>query len=320
MHDASRRSRRSTASIDGGFHDARAFTLVELLIVMAVIGVLIGLLLPAIQSAREAARRMTCTGRLTHLSLAVQNYETVERHLPPGRVGCDDTPNIDVCPPGLPPEKKTAASGFIPLLPYFEMQALYEQLAIDRGGLWNRNVDDLAWWYNYPGKARGIQERVASLVCPSDDSEPISDVYAPALAATGNYAFVQGSKGPGSPRPEAKYENDGMFLYVKRRKAGDVLDGLSRTLMAGEVVMAHWWESSNTWTYARLNSDCLRTTEFPLNTRPGAGYPYEGQNGSFASRHPDGAVFAYGDGHVEFVRADIELIAYRALSTIAGED
>jgi hypothetical protein len=84
--------------------------------------------------------------------------------------------------------------------------------------------------------------------------------------------------------------------------------------------MADSWESSNTWTYARLNCDSLRTTEMALNTPPGAGSHYELQNGAFSSQHPDCALFAYADGHVDVLRTEIARVAYRALSTIAGED
>jgi prepilin-type N-terminal cleavage/methylation domain-containing protein/prepilin-type processing-associated H-X9-DG protein len=302
-----------------------AFTLIELLIVIAIIGVLIGLMLPAIQAAREAARRDGCINNQRQVADAMLNYEAARGHFPAGRVGCDDTGEspatpIAACPPGLPSEKKNAASGFVTILPELEQQALYDQLAVDRGGLWNRNVDDLTWWYNDPAKARGIMERLPVFVCPSDDSEPISVQYSPALAATGSYALVQGTRGPRRPRAEAKYDNDGLFLYVIPRKASEVTDGLSNTLMLGEVLLADTWESSNTWTYARLNADSLRSTDYPLNTPPGSGSGYERQDGAFGSQHPSGAVFAYADGHVEFLEDIIDPAAYRALSTIAGDE
>jgi prepilin-type processing-associated H-X9-DG protein len=99
-----------------------------------------------------------------------------------------------------------------------------------------------------------------------------------------------------------------------------VTDGLTHTLAVGEVILADWWESSNTWTYARQNADALRTTANPLNTPPGAGVMSDLQNGAFASHHPGGATFAHADAHVEFIQEDIDLSLYRALSTIAGED
>ncbi len=298
----------------------RGFTLVELLVVVSILSVLVALLLPAVQAAREAARRQVCITNLKQAAAALGNFESAHRHFPAGRLGCDDTTGIAVCPPGLPVEKKNAASAFVAILPYMEQQPLFEQLSVDRGGLWNRNVDDLGWWYESPAKAQGVAQPLDVLRCPTDPSDLISRVYEPVLAATGSYAFVQGSKGPYSPRAEAKYANNGMFLYVTPRRAAEITDGLSHTVTVGEVVMADTWESSNTWTYARLNSDSLRTTEYALNTWPGAGELYESQNGAFASWHTEGALFAYADGHINFVRDDIELDAYRALSTIAAED
>jgi prepilin-type N-terminal cleavage/methylation domain-containing protein/prepilin-type processing-associated H-X9-DG protein len=302
----------------------RAFTLIELLVVIAIVGVLVALMLPAIQAAREAARRDGCINNQKQVADAALNYESARRHFPPGRLGCDDTGDapatpIAACPPGLPPEKKAAVSAFVELLPQLEQQALYDQLGVARGGLWNRNIDDLGWTSD-PGKVEAVRQTVAIFVCPSSQAQSISDVY-PVKAATGSYAFSQGTKGPRFiPRAGAKYENDGLFIYVVPRAAREATDGLSHTLMLGEVVMADAWESSNTWTYARQNADCLRTTDYPLNTPPGSGSGYERQDGAFGSEHPDGAVFAFADGHVDFVHNDIEPAAYRALSTIAGEE
>jgi prepilin-type N-terminal cleavage/methylation domain-containing protein/prepilin-type processing-associated H-X9-DG protein len=304
---------------------APGFTLVELLVVIAVLGVLFALLAPAVQAAREAARRSNCSSNQAQVTLAFAQVESLRGSYPPGRIGCDDTGDsmdIAVCPPGLAPEKKTAASGFVEILPQLEMQSLYDQLAVGQGGLWNRNVDNLGWYYD-PAKNRGVKVRVPVFRCPSDDSEELSDVYAPVVAATSSYALMQGTMGPGAAgyaRHLAKYDNDGLFLYVRRRKASEVTDGLSSTFLSGEVVMADVWESSNTWTYARLNADSLRTTANPLNTPPGGGAVVDRQNGACGSRHPGGAVFGFADGHVEFISEAVDSHLYRAFSTIAGEE
>jgi prepilin-type N-terminal cleavage/methylation domain-containing protein len=296
----------------------RAFTLVELLVVISILGVLVALLLPAIQAAREAARRSTCINNQKQVGLAVIEYETALRKFPAGRVGCDDlgdTLPIDVCPPGLAPEKKTAASGFVLVLPYLELQPLYEQLNVENGGLWNRNVNDLAW-YGDPGKNKGIKEIIPTMVCPSEDAKPISYVYQPIGAATASYAFSSGTKGPSHTREQVRYENDGLFVFVKSRRVREVFDGLSNTFMLGEVILSDTWESSNTWSYTRAHADSLRTTQNPLNTWPGTGDMEEQRNGAFASFHPQGTVFTFADGHLQFITDDIELVTYRALSTI----
>jgi prepilin-type processing-associated H-X9-DG protein/prepilin-type N-terminal cleavage/methylation domain-containing protein len=301
----------------------RAFSLVELLVVIAIVGTLIALLLPAIQAARESARRATCSNHQKEVGLAILNYEAAHGVFPAGRIGCDDsgeTHDIAVCPPGLPAEKKTGASGFIEILPQLDQQPLYDRIDVHQGGLWNRNVDDLRW-YGDPGKCRGVKELLGVLVCPSEQADPLSEVYAPVLAATSSYAFVQGSLGPDVPTEIAKFDNNGLFLYVIRRQAKQVSDGLSNTLMLGEVTLSDMWESSNTWSYALVNADCLRSTANPLNTRPGAGkHLIDRQNGAFSSRHPGGAVFCFADGHVSFVAENVELLVYQAASTIDGDE
>jgi prepilin-type N-terminal cleavage/methylation domain-containing protein/prepilin-type processing-associated H-X9-DG protein len=306
-----------------------AFTLVELLVAVAIMGVLVSVLLPAVNAAREASRRASCSNQLRQLGMAIVNFESTFRQFPPGRVGCDssgETAKIAVCPPGLPPEKKIGASGFVLILPQLEEQALADQLAVEHGGLWNDNVNDLGWYYQ-PGssyresvKADAIRHRPEVFVCPSDPSRPISEVFAPVEAATASYALVNGSLGPDSPSTVAKFKNNGLFVYVTSRRTPQIRDGLSRTLMVGEVTHGDIWESSNVWTYALVHADCLRSTRNPLNTRPGDGVVYNGQNGAFASRHPGGVQFVYADGHVQFLTDDIQLEALQAFSTIAGRE
>src|SRR5690606_25997086 len=122
-----------------------------------------------------------------------------------------------------------------------------------------------------------------------------SQVYDPVVAATTSYALVQGSLGAGDPAHLVKYDNNGMFLYVGQRAVRQITDGLSSTLMLGEVALADTWESSNTWSYAIVHADVLRTTANPLNTTPGAGKTVDRQNGAFGSEHQGGAMFAYAE-------------------------
>lgn len=303
-------------------HANRGFTLVELLVTIAIIAVLISITIPAVQALRESGRRVQCQNNLRQVGLAIHNYSAIFGQLPPGRIGCDDTGDsttIKDCPAGLPPEKKTGASGFVSILPQVELTTLASRLNVQSGGLWNRDVDDLDW-YSEDEKFWGIKNHIPLFWCPSETGQKMSSVYSPVTAATSSYAFCNGTKGPESPEIVTKYQNDGAFIYKKRRKVLEVKDGLSNTFYMGEVVQPDTWESSNVWSYALANADCLRSTSNPLNTVPGDGVVLDLQNGAFGSSHSRGANFLYGDGHVAYVSDQIDLATYRALSTIAGSE
>lgn len=296
------------------------FTLVELLTVIAIIGTLVGLLLPAVQSVREAARRTSCQNNLRQIGLAIHIYESAFRELPPGRIGCDDggeALGVSGCRPGLSPEEKNGASGFVSILPQLELGNLSDQIDVDNGGLWNRDVDDLGW-YSSPDKKFGVREEISVYWCPSETAQRRSTAYSGVTAATGSYAFCSGTLGPSSNEMQNKYENNGAFVYRNARRLKDVSDGNSSTFAVGEVVQPDTWESSNIWSYSISNADCLRTTENPLNTQPGLGAVSMLRNGAFASNHPQIGLFVYLDGHVTSVSSQIDEEVYRGASTIAG--
>lgn len=298
-----------------------AFTLVELLVTIAIIGILIALLLPAVQSVREAARRTSCNNNLKQIGLAILNYESAFQSLPPGRLGCDDsgdTESLSHCPAGLSPEEKCGSSGFVLLLPELEQQQLYDKLDVNNGGLWNRDVDDLAWYWENDNKFWGVKQELATLWCPSEVSKRQSYVYAPVRAATASYAFSNGSYGPESTDLVVKYFNDGAFGYKDTNNLKDIRDGTSTTFALGEVVKPDEFESSNIWNYAIQNADCLRNTANPMNTLPGAGLTNMLRNGAFASNHPGGSSFVFLDGNVNFLSESISQPTYQALSTIAA--
>ena len=298
----------------------KAFSLVELLTVIAIIGILVSLLLPAVQAVREAARRMSCQNNLKQIGLALLNSESAKRTYVAGRAGCDPWGSTNAqspCVGSLDPIQQTGASGFVALLPFLEQKPLASQLNVREGGLWNKDTNDTSWYVENAMKRQGVQMRPSVLVCSSDTSEPLSDVYFPMRAATGSYALSTGTLGPGDVRGQVKYRNNGLFVYFLKRKAADITDGHSNTFAAGEVRRADKWESSNVWSYGLSHADCLRSTKNRLNTPPGDGVVEERQNSAFGSLHPGGANFVYADGHVHFVTDAVDLDTYRRLSTLA---
>jgi prepilin-type processing-associated H-X9-DG protein len=120
-----------------------------------------------------------------------------------------------------------------------------------------------------------------------------------------------------------KCQNNGPFVYGYPVPLRQVTDGLSNTIFVGEVIDTHTRAGSNIWSFAARHADSLRNTGNPLNTITGTGLRVSSggtanANGAFASRHPGGANFAYGDGSVSFMTDDINTDSYRYLSTIAG--
>jgi len=297
----------------------RAFTLVELLVVIAIIGVLVALLLPAVQAAREAARRMQCANNLKEIALALGSYESSFRVFPPGRLGCEtgypDATEKDV----------SGVSGFGLILPQLDQASLYGMLNLSTIPVWHLQGSAYPFMSTSAGKA--ICERPSVMVCPSDASEPVRNPqpsHWTVPVATGSYALCEGTKGGSGLSYDSKYSNDGVFMYMATFSARDIVDGLSKTLLVGEVMDAHTGDSYNCWSVAVGGRTSLRSTTNPLNTPTGTGsvfitdgYKY---NTAFASQHPGGANFAFGDGHTVFLSENISIGPYRALSTRDGAE
>ena len=294
----------------------RAFTLVELLVVIAIIGLLVALLLPAIQAAREAARRTECINNLKQIGLALHSYHDSLGSFPPGRMSCDGWTGGPCA--GKTWIRKPGTSGFVMLLPYLEHQALYDLFGGFELGAVYPTSGPAGWRTAEVDQA--MKTRPDVYVCPSDVSGKTrgSD-------ATSSYAFVHGSRGPsyGTDQVNLKHGNTGLFNYLSSYNMRNATDGMSNTMVVGEVIDSHTAESSNRWVVGSRHLDSLRSTENPLNTPPGTGpytlnlYGYR-CNGAFGSEHPGGANFLIGDGQVRFFSDSIDMYVYRALSTRAG--
>ncbi len=309
-------SRRSCS-----FREWGGFTLVELLVVITVIGILMALMLPAVQEIRSTARRVQCTSRLRQVGLALWNYQTFRRRLPPGRVGCDGT-QVGPCS-GNRNFARVGTSGFVMILPQVEQQPLYDSFDFDHGPWLIRDKRNDLGQSSLEANATPIQTQVPIFRCPSDDSELTREVQG-YPSAIGSYAFCMGSNGPsdGIDGFKVKLYNTGMFGYKIARPISECTDGLSMTIFAGETVDGHTSMSSNRWTYGARHLDSMRNTDNPMNTPSGTGitldlYGYE-TNGSFGSRHFGGANFVFGDGHIQFLNDNVSKLVYDALGTRAG--
>lgn len=300
----------------------RAFTLVELLVVITIIGILIALLLPAVQAAREAARRMQCSNHLKQIGLALHNYHATHGSLPyasgaGGVVG-----------------SSWGGVWSAMILPYLEQQAIYEQINF------NRHLRD-------PVNAEVVQIVISTYICPSDPEgrHPVLDGrYEPHNPNPALGLWYPVSMGPTHPDrcpfcEFPKFSADdpdsyccqgwnfgthdpagngvGMFCrhHLCTFRFADVTDGLSNTLMVGETLPGHCKFNS---AYAP-NFNVYPTT-IPLNTMEDD----NGEHGKwfrtcgFKSLHPGGAHFAMGDGSVRFFGESIAYRLYNELGTRAG--
>ncbi len=296
-----------------------AFTLVELLVVIAIIGILVALLLPAVQAAREAGRRSSCSNNMKQLALATHNFHDIRKRLP---YNGDDIRNSGCCYTG----GYTQWSWIARMLPFFEQEPLYNQLGL------NQSLPGENPMSNVLGQL-GIQ--IPALLCPSDgeNGAPRTDcANMPAGSPIGltSYKGVSGANWAWGSYPytppglgnDGLEDGNGIFFrsdYRKRFRLASITDGTSNTLMVGEDLPK--MNIHNGWPYSNTTTG---TCAIPLNNALVAGQPGFNNAGdwpnvySFRSRHPGGGQFAFADGSVSFISQTINLQTYRDLSSKGG--
>jgi len=275
------------------------FTLVELLVVIAIVGVLVAMLLPAVQAAREAARRSQCADSLRQIGLALLNHHDSQRHFPPGysalpryRDGATDTT------PGW------GWAAFI--LPYIEESSLNQMINSKVA------IED-------PRHSAAIQTRVSLYLCPSDlppDSAfSILDATGATLASAAPASYSACIGGDESGTSDA--DGLGIFYRNSRTRIAEILDGTSKTILVGE---RSWSNAKGIWAGAISGGVCQRGDQNPNPTTGASSYPAatlilshshlnnattdpDGGLDDFSSRHPEGSNFAFADGSVRFLRS-----------------
>lgn len=249
----------------------RAFTLVELLVVIAIIGVLVGLLLPAVQAAREAARRMSCSNNFKQIGLALHNYHSAYNQLPAHSAGTTNTgnsgtPNPQVRAAGGGGHNRNELSWLPGLTPFFEQQAIWEQISNPMDSDGDGIVDfqamgpDPRMNISHHDTAGNRYEpwltNIPSLRCPSDPGVGLPAQgrtnYGACLGDSTHHMHVGAEQDTGfvvnSSWAQAKQAAcRGMFIASEATRFRDVLDGLSNTIAAGEIVTDLGDRDARTW-------------------------------------------------------------------------
>ncbi len=291
---------------------SRAFTLVELLVVIAIIGILIALLLPAVQAAREAARRSQCTNNLKQLALGLHNYHDTNKALPAGGW------------------QAIQLSWHVSILPFIEQQPLFDKFVFTSDN-------------SYTSTGKDFAPQVAGFLCPSGAviNETTGATTIDANRFTTHYYGSMGPKGtnpvtgavytgniPGQPSASCNtnhggLSNQGLIRTNQTRNFRDISDGLSNTFMLGEI---SWNKKKSNGSYPRYRrwnrgaigaADCwicgAKNLAQPINSE----YDTLFNDMNFGSEHPGGANFAYCDGSVGFVS---ETVDFGLLLSTASRD
>jgi prepilin-type processing-associated H-X9-DG protein/prepilin-type N-terminal cleavage/methylation domain-containing protein len=308
---------------DNRHHPSTAFTLVELLVVITIIGILIALLLPAVQAAREAARSMQCKNNLKQIGLALLNYESAFNTFPAGT----STSVPGQCKGG----DCRGDPMYVTILPFLELPALWAEY-VPQSHTWG-------WCQYYNAGGNSALSAVSVYQCPSVSLWPSVPNRRDYYGCAGG----KGSSGLTWATGEGDVFIDGLFAINRWISMADIRDGTSNTLAVGESIHAiiygigpGYGNSSvggpSTWA---IGADCspscgvgsgwsvgraFKSTKYPLNASLVPMTSSIENEYPFGSLHPGGVPFAFADGHVASLSVTIDFNVYQALSTYAGAE
>jgi prepilin-type N-terminal cleavage/methylation domain-containing protein/prepilin-type processing-associated H-X9-DG protein len=283
----------------------RGFSLIELLVVIAIIAILIGLLLPAVQSAREAARRMQCTNNLKQITLASSNYHDA--------AGC--------YPTGVQFTFNWSTSGeHVALLPFLDQQPLFNSI----------NFDWIVWLSDANTTIAG-PVRPSVYICPSDTLGDQVDIFPADLYLEPGFTFFSYTRYPQaytsyagnagtwfrhSRSAQVLAQSNGVYFRYSAVRIADITDGTSNTIANGEHAVGLLTDATDriangpAWSCGWYG-DTLFTSFYPLNPQNKVQNVYgdgltEAYIGAASSFHPGGANFAFVDGSVKFIKDTID--------------
>ena len=286
--------------------EKRGFTLVELLVVVAVIAMLVGLLLPAVGASREAGRRAQCMNNLRQVGVALLGYHATHSKFPTGSTL-------------VPRRGQAGLSWHVFILPQIEQDSLYEQIDPQPNGMAMSQA------------ARKVE--IPIFICPSAPSIPDQNKRSHYVGVAG--AGRNGALVDLEDNQCGDYYTDGILYPRSQVTAAHLKDGQSTTLMIGErFYFTDPWMDGAVWTGSPKTQVCMNSTKnvrWPINGSQRA-FGYHPQDPAapegakrmldndtvFASYHPDGAHFTFADGHVELKNSDLEIECFKHLATING--
>ena len=309
-----------------------AFSLVELLVVIAIIGILIALLLPAVQAAREAARRTRCANNLKQLGLSLQNYYSTTRRFPPGAIN-------RWFPWGGP-----RITWEIQLYPYLDEAVLYDQadFTLSPGGWVLNNANSLG-----PGAVTSIV--VPTLLCPSDGLSPPAKTSIWGTFCKANYSGFFGNEDYASAHPPFSSTHKRAVLgFNHATRIAEIRDGTTHTMVLGEYLLGteaagdfrgSMWSDQPAYSqiYTRLgpnstdpdvmfpgDSDyptyCYDAPALNLPCVSSSNTSGVGHTAAARSRHAGVVGVAMADGSVHHIHDEISLPVWQALGSLAGDE